>query len=477
MSIVSYDGKKIIPAPQISIVKRFEVDGAGNIIGNTYSITLIGTLVAFKGSPDSTRTFWDQSGYPPDETVESDARLGALLRKQEAIRTLFSVHGRELYVQSADATEPLKCNPRIIDVNFPEGQWFNTCPFTITMEADKIYPIEENTFDAPIKQYTEEWSIETDESPEGLGLPRTYRLIHNIGAVGKTFYNEVGTLANTAWENARAYVVPRLGLNNSFLLSSGIKDLPSYYGGYNHVRSESIDKAGGGYTINETWVLTSGSALEDFNIQITNTSDSNRQNVKINGTITGLELRSNGMSLVTSKFANAETKFNIASGLAYGRCQNYSGYSLNIFPLSETIGKNPVAGTITYDFEYDNRPYNLIPGAIAERIVISDTLPNELTAIIPVLGRTAGPVLQPLNTSQESTRTLSIEFTLRSQVDFSNLVTAFNVTKPTSLTDTIKTAADPTNITGIDESYVQQDRETWEPINGKYSREIIWIYQ
>ncbi len=478
MSVVSYDSKKIIPAPNCAIAKRFDIDGAGNIIGNTYTLTLTGVLLAYKGSPNSSRVFWTLAGYPSDEAIEADSRLGALLRKTEALRDLFSEHGRELYIQAADASEPMKCNPRVIDINFAEGTWFDTVPYTITLEADKIYPIEENTFDAPIKEYTEEWNIETDDgSPESINLPRTYRLSHNISAVGKTFYNELGNLEDTAWENARAYVIPRLGLNNSFLLSSGIKDLPSFYGGYNHLRTENINIAAGGYSATETWVLASGSALEDFTIQIINEAETNRNSVKINGTITGLEVRSAGMSLTSSKFTNAETKFAQASGLAFGRCQNYSGYSLNLYPISETIGKNPVAGTITYDFAYNNRPYNLIPGAIAERIVISDTLPTELVAVIPVLGRTAGPVIQPINTSAETSRSLNIEFTLQTQVDFTNLITAFNTTKPTSLTNTIKTAADPANIAGVDDSYVQSDRETWNPIDGKYTREIIWIYQ
>jgi hypothetical protein len=160
----------------------------------------------------------------------------------------------------------------------------------------------------------------------------------------------------------------------------------------------------------------------------------------------------------------------------YIRCQLYSGYDLNIYPLTETIGKNPVAGTINYDFEYDNRPYNLIPGALAEKITISDTFDNEMVAVIPILGRAAGPILQPLNTTQEKTRTLNVEFVLRSKIDFSDLNTAFNTSKPTTLVNTIKDAADPINA-GNSESYVQSDRDSWEPITGRYSREIIWIYQ
>jgi hypothetical protein len=476
MSVVSYDGKKLIPAPRLQISRTANKKGDGSIIGFTYQLVLTGDLIAYKGSPNSLREFWDQSGYPPDEAIEADSRLGALLRKQEALRNLFSAQGRELYIQSADGSEPLKCNPRINDISFAEGIWFDRITYTINMEADVVYPIVEGDFPDLISDATEEWNIETDEgAPEGLGLPRTYRLTHTVGAVGKLSYNELGGLTSQAWENARAYVIPRLGMNNSFLLSSGVSDLPSYYGGYNHSRTEAINIAGGGYNITETWLLASGSALEDFTIQITSNAESNRQNVKINGTVTGLELRSSNLSVISNKFTNAETKFNAVSGLAYSRCQTYSGYDLNIYPMSESIGKNPIAGTISYDFEYDNRPYNLIPGAIAERITINDTLPNQLVAVIPILGRAAGPILQPINTSAELTRTLSVEFTLRSKIDMSDLAASFNTLKPTALVDVLKDAADP--IVLGSESYVQSDRETWEPITGRYSREIIWIYQ
>jgi len=476
MSVVSYDSKKLIPAPQLAITKTFNKSGDGTIIGTTYQLVLTGDLIAYKGSPDSLRVFWDQTGYPPDEAIEADGRLAALLRKQEALRDLFSAHGRELYIQSADGSEPLKCNPRINDITFSEGIWFDRISYTITMEADKVYPIVENEFDAQISDASESWNIETDDGTvEGVGMPRTYRLTHSLNATGKLYYDELGN-ETTAWHNARAYVIPLLGMNNSFLLSSGVKDLPSYYGGYNHIRSENIDVKAGSYGVTETWILASGSALEDFTVQILSTSESNRQNVKINGTVTGLEVRNSNLGLTTSKYANAETKFTAVSGLAFSRCQIYSGYDLNLYPLSETIGKNPVNGVITYDFEYDNRPYNLIPGALAEKITINDILPNELVAIIPVLGRTAGPVLQPINTSQETTRTLSVEFVLRSRVDFTDLTAAFNTARPTSLVNTIKDAADPIEA-GYSTSYIQNDRETWEPITGRYSREITWVYQ
>ena len=83
---------------------------------------------------------------------------------------------------------------------------------------------------------------------------------------------------------------------------------------------------------------------------------------------TGLEQRDANMAITTSKYDNALTRFSYASGVALDRAQSYSGLTLNIIPLTSVIGRNPIAGTITYNYEYDNRPRRLILGAKSEAI-------------------------------------------------------------------------------------------------------------
>ncbi len=481
MGTVSYNSQKIIPAPFASINKVYQKSANGEILGKIYNIVLAGTLVSHKGSPSSSGTFWNQTGYPPDESVGETSKLGAILRKQKALMQLFSDEGRSLEIQSLDGTQPMKCNPRVISIDFPNGQWFTQAPFTINLEADTIYPIEiQDSGLGYLSDANETWNIETDEQAEDENSPRIYRLSHTVSAIGKRFYNEDGSFTKQPWEHARDYVLPRLGFDSNVALSSGVNNLPSYYGGYNHTRSETRDEGGGSYSVTETWILTSGTALEDFTIETNKESNSALTRVSIQGNITGLEQRDSNLNLTTSKYQNALSRFTLASGLALSRAQVYSGYTLNIVPVLDRVGRNPVAGTINYGFEYNDRPSTIVSGALSEVISISDGLDTNTIAIIPVLGRARGPVLQPLSTRGELSRQLSIELVMPRPTFASNslsdLQSAFFGQRPVEAVSGIISAVSPAN-QGFSLVYMTQNTESWIATEGRYSRNISWIYE
>jgi hypothetical protein len=485
-STVSYNGKKIQPAPLVNITKNYLRANNGEIIGSTFNIVVNGTLFAYKGSPTSSGTFNTGSNYLPDETISADSRLTATLRKQDALRELFSEDGHSFEIQAADGAEPLKCYPRITGpIQFPEGIWFDICPYTITLEADQLLPEEEDVFTSNIIDAQESWNIETQEEPEGLDLPRTYRLTHSVSAVGKRTF-DAGILLQDAWKNARDFVLPKLGFDNTFLISSGVKDLPSYYGGYNHVRNEVIDKMGGSYAVTETWLLTSGTALEDFTVDTNTSIDNGTVQVNIQGNIIGLESRYSAASGIGSmdvmpsgsKYNNALARYNISSGLAFTRAQTYSGYNLNIIPAETRVGKNPITGSINYSYTFDNRPSNVFSGALSENITVNDTFDEYVVALIPILGRAAGPILQPINTKQASRRELSIEVVMPT-VSFgsgeSSIRAALFTSRPTANLSGIINAANPAG-QGFT-SYQVSNTENWNPKSGRYSRNIGWLYQ
>lgn len=481
-----YDSKRLIPAPFVSIEKQYTKTNDGTIIGKIFQITIIGTLVAYMGSPSSTGTWHTSGGYPDDEAIDSNSRLAALLRKQEALRELFSNEGLQFEVQSLDGSQPMKCNPRQISISIPDGQWFDRCEYTITMECDELYPEQEDDFSYYISDANESWQLETNEDqPEGIGKPRTYRLTHNVSAVGKRFYDDTGSLVKPAWQQARDFVLARLGFDSTIALSSGVNNLPSYYGGYNHVRSQDIDELGGGFSVSETWILSSGTALEDFTVETNSNINETNVGVTIQGLITGLEERNASLSLTTSKYDNALTKFTQASGLALTRAQSYSGYTLNITPTVSTIGRNPIAGTIQYSFQYDDRPSSIISGAKSEVIAINDSFGGESFASIFVLGRANGPVLQDLGTKPAATRSLNIECVMPrpsfGSFTTSEIRTALNNNPRLSAASSgtffkIIEAANPQN-NGYTTVFESPTQENWEPLNGRYSYNKTWTYE
>lgn len=503
MAICSYNGNRIIPAPFVNVNKTYQKTGDGELLGSLFTLTLTGTIVAFKGSPDSAGVFYTGSLYPPDarteptnlETIDGDARLAAILRKQEAIRELFSEEGHSLEFQSFNGDAPMKCNPRIVSITFAEGIWFNTAAYTIICEADVVSFQgvalgEDNQFSEFIFSANENWSIETDEgSPEGEGLPRTYRMSHSLNAVGKRFYDETGSLEKPAWEQARDWVNPRLGFDNSFLSSSGVRDINIEFGApayneYNHIRSENIDENGGTYSVVETWLLASGIATEDFSISTRDGFDIGTTNVSIEGSIVGLEERDVNLQLTVTKYANALTQFSTASGLALGRAENFSGITnLNVIPISNTVARNPITGNISYSFEFDDRPSNCIAGARSETISISNNFGVDVFAAVSVLGRAVGPVLQDIGTKQALTRGLNIELAMDVTDTTCDPVTLLFTNNPrlqsptAAQIQTFVDAANPANQESASQVFVNQQQENWEPLTGRYSYNVEWTYE
>lgn len=491
MGRVLYDSNRIIPAPLVDVQKVYQKTEDGENIGSSFTLTIRGKIVAYMGSPMSNGTFWTAGGYPSDETITSNARLAAIMRKQEALRTLFSDEGRQLEFQSLDGSQPMKCNPRNVSISFAEGQWFDICDYTITCEADVVYvngqALGEDEFSQYLESASETWSFEVQEDlPESLELPKTYRVTHSIQAKGKRFYDDTGALVRPAWQQAREWSVGRLGLDNVIMLDSGVNNLPSFYGGFNHLRSSETNELGGTYSITESWILASGTALEEFNIDTQTSSSTGLSTVKIDGTVTGLEHRDSNYNLLSSKYDNADTKFNTVSSLALSRAQDYSNLTLNIQPLSTSIGRSPIRGTINYSYEYDDRPSNIITGAKIESISIHDNLSADIFASNFVLGRSAGPVLQSTGATRGLSRTLNIELVMPVPSFGSNtlaeIANVFNNTNPrvnpTTAAELAKiiAAADPEQLSAV-KNFVSEHDEDWEPKTGHYTFSKSWTYE
>ena len=123
-------GRKIIPAPLLSITKNYNSDEDGTKRGTLYSINVQGTLLPYRGSPSGNYStletaFWTLSGQPPDQPVgvTDGESFDLLLRKQEALRWFFSENGGTFEWQPLGGQPPVRCYPRIISIDFPEGQW------------------------------------------------------------------------------------------------------------------------------------------------------------------------------------------------------------------------------------------------------------------------------------------------------------------------------------------------------------------
>ncbi len=472
MAVVSYDNQAIIPGPYLSISKDYQTNDDGAPVGTLFNIVVKGKFVAHKGSPNSSGQFWTQGGYPPDEAISDVQRLASILRKQEALRKLFSNHGRTFDIQPWNGSPPITFNPRIKSIQFPEGQWYNVEDYIINMEADILYvngtALYEDGADFTtykVSKSSEDWDVEVADEAF-----LTYRLTHTVSAQGKRFFDVTGSLTQEAWQNARDYVQNKIGLGIDLTKAdnSVLTPINNDYQAYNYVRGEKSNIKGGNYSVSETWLLyaPSGSAAIEEYVGATTVQENGMVEVSVEGTIKGLRISNNTtQATLSSKYTNALARFNEVQPSFFQRAQDLSGSTLNPQPLGKLISKAYQEGVITYNYKYNARPTTVVPGAISEKLTVTFDGAKDVLAIIPVLGRAAGPVLQNIGTITETRKNLTIEA----------IVVADSQAGPAVQpnTDVLVGSFTPTS----SQVFKTQDRVSFNPRQGSYTREVSWVYQ
>lgn len=457
---VLYDGNAIIPGPFVGIQKEYVLSEDGRVRRKFFSITLKGKLVAYAGSPRSDGSFWNQGAAdpPPNEYIPADSRLAAIRSKQGALLQIFSTSGRTFEIQPFDGTPSIKCNPRIKGVEFGEGKWVDTCDFTISMEADNVwFGTQDGGGGLTGIEPEESWSIEV-ENPN----TRVYRVSHTISSQQRATFDDYGNVLAEGWENAQFIVEPYVGTPLPAAMVP--PELSNYYT-TNYARSQTVDQANGRYSVTENYLyIWNQPWVEEFTVN--SRLQEGQSHVSVEGTITGYaqsELFPTPLEFAAEKFSNAQAGWTLAYPGLLTRAQNYSGVALNPLPLNSTVGYNPTTGAITYNFEFDNRPTNLVPGSLSETLTVQQQNPTDVIAQLLVLGRAAGPVLQDIGTMTAKVRTVSFEVVISPAV----------IGKP------LPVAPDVTGIlmTYYPGGYLTRDEESWTARTGRYSRSVSWTYE
>ncbi len=223
--------------------------------------------------------------------------------------------------------------------------------------------------------------------------------------------------------------------------------------------------------------------------------------VSVNGTINGLQssFPASGIYRVNDKYDNALAYFNHINDNAKmkTRVLNLSGLDeavvgkINPIPTSKSITKSPEGGSINYNFSYDNRMDPCLSGAVSETIDVNDTLPGNIVAITPTIGRSKGPILQYLGSNSESKRSLSINAVFSVDRTLSSLPMAhanYDVDNHNIFcsglrpnTSHLSAARDVANKIKPDEStntvYSTSENQSWNGRTGSYTYNIEWVYE
>lgn len=388
-----------------------------------------------------------------------------------------------------------------------------------------------NQFGGFIEDFSENWSLEAEEGNGNTtnrgNVVKTYRITRNLSATGRTHYS-LGGVRSEAWIEAKNYLTKNLAYGSIYqgytsgnwqkypdlykdVFASGILSLSNRYKGYNHSVTESIDKVAGSCTLSETWLLSQEDAYENYKMSISNSLGDPYVNVSIDGTIKGLSLLdpnapiNGGIYDFTSDpfpiqnpsgpntaYQNALNKYHSVSNYGrfglisdiYKRANASVGANLNSQPKSISLGLNEFTGEITYNVEFNNRPLNLISGVLTENISINDTYPGDVFAMIPVIGRATGPILQYIGGRTEYKRDIGIEIIVDyTDIPYGQDRARYLLSKP-SLNEPIRSqinnvvaSLSPANEPGIRKYFLNPPSESWNPKEGRYSLNLSWVYE
>jgi len=480
---VIYNDKKLIPAPSVEVSKEYVKAGDGKKVGTTFTVVLEGQIIAHMGSPNSSGIFHTTTGHPSNENITASQIQKSLFRKTEAIRSLFATEGLKLEITHWDgaddtATTGFYGYPRVVSVSFPSNLYSSILPYTISLEldelegnggaedrgtanitallateesntfTDKFYSASTGTTKIYLSSLTEDWNVNSTEQAKGeidlttgdVDETPTYTLSHNSSAVGKRTYDSSG-LIKEPWEHAKVWVDARAGLpvagstfpvdtsltgdmftasDTGFLIGDGSPT--SEYFPYNHVRAVNIDKAGGTYSAQETWLLAQKGLCdvsEQINVEVTE-NESNMAditNVVLSGTITGYEKRNNDVggnisSVSQTKYESAENRFNaITDTIAENLAEAISGKTITTPHISKSVTRSKSSGVISFSYTFNTRP-QLVPNSITETGSFQENEGNTKYAVIEIPNRTSGPIVQSLGTKSLATATATASVTM-----------------------------------------------------------------
>ncbi len=166
---------------------------------------------------------------------------------------------------------------------------------------------------------------------------------------------------------------------------------------------------------------------------------------------------------------------------------------LNIIPISTSETHNTRKGSVSYSYQYNNKP-NYITGVISSNITVDTTFPNDVFAESFVLGRTLGPVLQDLGTITTAKKNVNIEVNVIPPKGMDGLLMTstkcplytggYIFSTITGIVESLKPYGDQQQsyfenprLNDKGKVFVVSNQENWNPTQGKYTLSLGYVYQ
>ncbi len=256
---------------------------------------------------------------------------------------------------------------------------------------------------------------------------------------------------------------PQAGAELGFLFGSESgAEVP--YTGYNHVRAVQHDVGEGSYSVTDTWLLSQENFSATYSLEANCNLDNSSpvDSVTLTAVFSGLDKEYSKKTSITTKHDNALSAMEIFEGQAFAFAQDIYQKSegvndLKPIPIARTVSHVKALGQVTLSLTYDTREQQ-IEGSIRENISVqysNQTGMVDVIAIIPIIGRIQGPIVQNMETTEMARVVINADITMQK-----------NFGKPNG---SVITAP-------YRRGYCRSFNENWNPNTRNYSLSETWEF-
>lgn len=331
-----------------------------------------------------------------------------------------------------------------------------------------------------LTEISESWETSVDEGTySDIGGdaydPQTiFTITQTLSATGRSNRDtqKSGYIAAKEWVQSRIATNPitTVPQDLSKVPESISLDVPAGYSVYNRIVQITQDILEGVYNATTTWQTSLYPATSSIEFSFEGDQTSEAQTVQVNITINGLSsFNLNGGTI--NKYDNAVSFYNtyIKTNIAAWANSFYTtaggSKTFNINPVSTSRSDNRTDGTITITQSFNDR---IVPFAGASSVSLNITYNNEdggnkIVAILPIIAKQNGPIIQNMQTTNERKRSISLDVTMDQNS---------RVNKPTNLALSYIDSYLP-NVTI---KYRENMTETWNPITGQYTLSLDYVW-
>jgi hypothetical protein len=348
-----------------------------------------------------------------------------------------------------------------------------------------------------IQDFSETWDYAVEEEYSQIAFQddtvgkvfRNYTITHTISCTGQVENN-----ADAAYIAAKTYVDAWLGQIGDDPFAASIVDhsrgTPQAIDirneisdtnilAYNQINSYNKDILGGTYGVTRSWKASryAANCTLDFELNEDPTLEYNSVNLTVE--IQGYETQAGAETpdkSTSRKYMNAKALLDANFGpaslqaiaqLFYADRFPTATTSLRTAPSAFTQTHSQTGGSITLNATYDDG--EVLDGIISETVNVTYTNEDGLTnvvAILPVIAKGDGPVIQNMQTTPERTRSISLEWVM--EKDNREL-------KPDGFTY-IEQNYKPIFDDDPAVVYRQNATETWNHKSGAYSANVDYVW-